>query len=1104
MALLVVSSTVSANTASATNLSIPYPASIAAGNRLVMFVVTKPYNAVIATPAGWNLLATRTNGTTAAGTDIGSVQISAYDHVCTGSETGSLVVLITSGDSCWGSMFRVTTSTDIQSAATTGLDTVANTSMSIAFDTNPGLLAGDVVLMALGWSTDAACTVSASAITAAGSTFSGIVAAGDQNPRVTTGLDSGGNVNHAAVTAGPASGVPTWTATLSTGTNRLAAGALVRLRELPPIEISGNLQGTATLTATGDVPIYGVDGLFTLRNNAAGSTLRSGALLRGFSAVGDDVDVDGNRGATASITGTAAVTRVASGTLSVTANRTGTAAVNRLASGNLAVTANRTSTAIIAKLFKTLHKALGHAPASIADIVTAFSPNTASGGWHRGDGVMAIWGTGWTAYCFNDFFVSDGAGGVQVFPRRTSVLLVDHDDGQVWWLSGGDGFPLAGSTTFPSTGTGWAWLQGGFATSSDSMVLIGSQWETGSPYTLTGYHVMHVRLVTGTDPPYSVTYPINLDASGAVAWQGHPFVYSGRVLMYGLGTDWAMYLASCPITTTNAADYTSWEYWNGSGWTSTFASRAPITVQNAPLRALSVIPYGGQYLASAKDFDSAPELGIPDAYPLMKVWASASPMGPWKFHGYAKDTSIPDWWTYAAHLDILPGMTLPSVVWSANTTSDLFDPDVYGPHVAAPDQIGVRETTANITGSADVNAVKTIDGNRTATATLTGSATVIHTVAGTLAVTAGSTADGLVAKPVAGTLAATASTTGTAQAEHPTAGNRSATATITGAILVVRTVDGALTASATITGTTTLNRSITGDLTATATRTGDASTEQPLTGSLTVTSTIGGDVLINRGVGGTFTATISASGTAAVERTVSGSLTVTAASTGTLAASRGIAGNTTITATITGELVGVGDVNISGDLSVTAARTGVVLVNHTITGNLAVTNTITSSLQGTRLAAGNFTVTAGRTGSAGGVFVDGSLTTTASFTSTESVDNEIEGDLVVHSQRVGTLAPTLGVQGDLQVTGVRTSLAAISALVSGNLAVTAYISGDIPTELPSVIVVLTTEEITEVGELNVGTNIVVSGPNEVEVTGVRVPITITYTRIRGTTVTPTA
>lgn len=1104
MALSVVSSTVSANTASATNLSVPYPASIAAGNWLVMFVATKPYNAAIQTPSGWTLLGTRTNGTTAASTDAGSVQVAAYARKCNGTETGSLVVLITSGDSCWGSMFRITTGFDIQMAFTSGLDTVSNTSLSIAFDTNPGMLANDVVLMALGWATDAACTVSASAIAAAGSTFSGIVAAGDQNPRVSTGNDSGGNTNHAAVTAGPASGVPTWTATLSTGTGRLAAGVLVRLRELPPIEISGNLQATAALSAYGDVPIFGMGSLFTLRSSLGGSALRTNSLLRGFPTVGDDVDGDGNRAVTATITGTAAVTRAASGTLSITANRTGSLVPNYPASGNLAVTANRTGSVRLNVLWKTIHKSLGHAPSSIADMVTAFSPNTASGGWHRGDGVMAIWGTGWTAYCFNDFFVSDGAGGVQAFPRRTSVLLVDHDDGQVWWLSGGDGFLLPGSTTFPSTGTGWAWLQGGFATGSDSLILIGSQWETGSPYTLTGYHVMSVKNVTGTEPPYSPTYPIDLDDSGAVAWQGHPFVYSGRVLMYGLGSDWSMYLASCAITDAEASSYTNWSYWDGSGWTTTFANRAPVVVQNAPLRALCVIPYGGRYLASAKDFDSAPELGVPDAWPLMKVWVSSTPMGPWRFHGVAADTAIPDWWTYAAHLDILPGMTLPSVVWSANTTSDLFDPDIYGPHIEAPDQVGVLDVTSTITGNADVNGNPTMTGNRAVTATISGAAAVVRTVDGALTVTAGSTADSLVVKPAAGNLATTAGVTGVAQVLHPVAGNLSVTATNTGTAAVDIGVAGSRVATATITGAATLDVQVLGDRPVTASRTGDVATESPITGvTLVVTTTIDGSADINRGVAGNLAVTAGLTGDVAVNRAAQGSLTVTAASTGTMAGTRNAAGNLTATANITGEVVGVGEVNIGGDLAVTVSRSGTVLVNHTVTGNQSVTATLMGDAQGTRLGIGNLTVTATRTGSAGGVFVDGSLSVTAGITSTESVDNEIEGDLHVTATRSGTLAPTLGVQGDLQVTGVLTSLVRLSAFVSGNLGVTALITGEMPTELPSVIVVLSVDVVSVPGSLSTGTNIIVSGPNEIEVTGTRIPISVSYTRISGTTVRPT-
>ncbi len=54
--------------------SIALPASIAAGDMMVMFVGCKPYTATINTPSGWTKLSSGSgaNGTTGSGTDSGS------------------------------------------------------------------------------------------------------------------------------------------------------------------------------------------------------------------------------------------------------------------------------------------------------------------------------------------------------------------------------------------------------------------------------------------------------------------------------------------------------------------------------------------------------------------------------------------------------------------------------------------------------------------------------------------------------------------------------------------------------------------------------------------------------------------------------------------------------------------------------------------------------------------------------------------------------------------------------------------------------------------------------------------------------------------------
>lgn len=235
MALAFVSSTLSAATAVATALPVPYNASIAAGNVLVLLIGVKPFDSTITTPAGWTALGEITNGSTAQGVDTGSVKMAAFLlPSAAGTETGNLTVTITTANSAYGAMYRYTKAagTAVASGFSSGTDIAAGTGWSVTFSSNPGIVANDHLVLGGVWSTDAADTVSASAFAATSATFTGIVAAGDQNPRVTTGNDLGGNTNHLSCATGAASAAGTWSATHTLATNNAGSGVLVRLREI--------------------------------------------------------------------------------------------------------------------------------------------------------------------------------------------------------------------------------------------------------------------------------------------------------------------------------------------------------------------------------------------------------------------------------------------------------------------------------------------------------------------------------------------------------------------------------------------------------------------------------------------------------------------------------------------------------------------------------------------------------------------------------------------------------------------------------------------------------------------------------------------------------
>ena len=336
-------------------------------------------------------------------------------------------------------------------------------------------------------------------------------------------------------------------------------------------------------------------------------------------------------------------------------------------------------------LKKTTHKTIGHAPAALADYETAFSPNTASGGWHRGDGCFSTHGTGWSMYGFNDFFVSDGAGGVNIFYRHNSVLLVDNTTGIVSWLSSGDQFPLAGAVTFPApdaSGT-FCWLLGGWATGATSAILFAHRWTNA--YALQDYRVMQASAFTGSSPLCGAVVTTDLSITAA-AWSGQPYVDGSHVYVYGAHFASFSHRLARHAWSATASDYaTGWEYWTGSAWSTNPAQIGALVIESAPLRALTVRAWEGGYLASGKVFDVGPELGIPDDWPEIRGWWSPNVTGPFEYVGVLyQPVTLTDWFSYSARVEELPGVSGTTALWSLNKGSkSIADHGVYGPQLAA-------------------------------------------------------------------------------------------------------------------------------------------------------------------------------------------------------------------------------------------------------------------------------------------------------------------------------------------------------------------------------------------------------------------------------------
>ena len=214
-----------------TSLSVSLPSGVSAGDMLILTVGGKPYDAAINTPDGWTLLdSQQTNGSTASGTDSGSVTWAVFWKKATASES-SVSVSITSGNVFAGTINAFTKTKAAWEAPTAyyGSDTSSGTAFEItgAGSLNVFDVAGDGVL---GFAVIAGnnATFGTIDINAAGATITGEAKNPSSDASTATGDDLAATCAWTTVTSGPAGSIKL-TTTLSA--SQTGGGALVRLQE---------------------------------------------------------------------------------------------------------------------------------------------------------------------------------------------------------------------------------------------------------------------------------------------------------------------------------------------------------------------------------------------------------------------------------------------------------------------------------------------------------------------------------------------------------------------------------------------------------------------------------------------------------------------------------------------------------------------------------------------------------------------------------------------------------------------------------------------------------------------------------------------------------
>lgn len=234
-----------------TTVAPSYPAGIAAGHYLTCHVSSGATNSETpTTPSGWTLLATGASTDGTFGIDTGPRRMTVFGKIADGTESGTLTVSITNGDTCRGTIARWVKSgsgswvVDAQGANDSG----AHTAISMTF----GAIdwhTGDATLVATGQRVDNA-TQSSQSLTASGITF------GARTNQAATAVTTGNDHRHtvdtfAAITAGSGSQAATWSYTASAAAS--AGGVIVRLREYTaPITNEVYVSTSSNISASGE------------------------------------------------------------------------------------------------------------------------------------------------------------------------------------------------------------------------------------------------------------------------------------------------------------------------------------------------------------------------------------------------------------------------------------------------------------------------------------------------------------------------------------------------------------------------------------------------------------------------------------------------------------------------------------------------------------------------------------------------------------------------------------------------------------------------------------------------------------------------------------
>lgn len=242
-----ITTTAGAWAAGSTTCAPAIPATPAAGDLMIAYVGTKPYNTTIGTPAGWTAIANTniTNGTVANNTDVGSVHIASfYRYWQSGDAAPSISITTGNVALCVIHRYRPTGGYTLDTpVGTNGIDTSSGTGYSATMAADPGITTGDMMSH---FTTIAGnnATFATPTITATGATIGTVTENPATEGTTATGLDLESSAATATCTAGTSSAAPVGGWTLSVA--QTGASNFIRTRETagaPGPEGAGGMMG---------------------------------------------------------------------------------------------------------------------------------------------------------------------------------------------------------------------------------------------------------------------------------------------------------------------------------------------------------------------------------------------------------------------------------------------------------------------------------------------------------------------------------------------------------------------------------------------------------------------------------------------------------------------------------------------------------------------------------------------------------------------------------------------------------------------------------------------------------------------------------------------